>query len=215
MSQDDLALAQLVAAATYGQLAGFSLTAALVRLAPDIEVAEELARLSSREYAEYEVLRTHLDELTDLPEGLLARQRPAFDDFFAGAGHQWDHGCAALAFGWAIANDFLTMMSPHLPEPTRDVFAQVVAHQDVESFALEQLQPIVAVPEDRDRLRAFVQEMLGLALAGYQRVMHDTDALEILLEDDADEGVATRELAIDILANHRRRLAALGIDDPD
>ncbi|HKJ56720.1 MAG TPA: ferritin-like fold-containing protein [Nitriliruptoraceae bacterium] len=215
MSQDDLALAQLVAAATYGQLAGFSLTAALVRLAPDIEVAEELARLSSREYAEYEVLRTHLDELTDLPEGLLARQRPAFDEFFAGAGQQWDHGCATLAFGWAIANDFLTMLSPRLPEPTRHVFAQVVAHQEVESFALEQLQPIVAVPEDRDRLRAFVQEMLGLALAGYQRVMHDTDALQILLDDDADEGVATRELAIDILANHRRRLAALGIDDPD
>ena len=40
MTQDRLALAQLVAAATYGQLAGFSLTAALVRSAPDVAVAE-------------------------------------------------------------------------------------------------------------------------------------------------------------------------------
>ncbi len=214
MSQDDMALAQLVAAATYGQLAGFSLTAALVRIAPDIAVAEELARLSAREYAEYEVLRTHLDELTDLPEGLLARQRPAFDDFFANAAEQWDQGCAVLAFGWAIANDFLTMLSPRLPEATREVFGQVVAHQDVEAFALDQLAEVVASSEDRQRIRVIVKELLGLALAGYQQVMHDTDALEILLED-GDDGVATRELAIDILANHRRRLAALGIDDPD
>lgn len=214
MTTDDLALAQLVAAATYGQLSGYSLTAALVRLAPDIAVAEELARLSAREYAEYQVLRAHLDELTDLPEGLLARQRPAFDDFFANAAERWDQGCAVLAFGWPIANDFLSMLSPRLPEPTRAVFEQVVAHQDVESFALAQLGAVVATPEDRHRIRVVVKELLGLALAGYQQVMQDTDALEILLED-AQDGVATRELAIDVLANHRRRLAELGIEDPD
>jgi hypothetical protein len=216
MSDDDLALAQFVAAATYGQLAGYSLAAGMVGMSPDVSVAEELARLSAREYEEYRILREHLDELTDLPEGLLARQRPVFDEFFDGAiDHGWDHACAALAFGWSIANDFLTMMSPRLPEQTRDVIARVTTHQDIEEFALAQLREVVASEEDRERMRGIVSELLGKALAGYQRAMQDTDALAVLLEDHDEPDVATRQLAIDILANHRRRLAELGIDDPD
>lgn len=214
MSESDLALAQFVAAATYGQLAGYSLTSSMIAMAPDIAVSDELARLADREYDEYVVLRGHLDELTDLSEGLLDRQRPVFDDFFAGATDSWDRGCATLAFGWAIANDFLKMLAPRLPAATRDVVDKVVSHQHVERFAIQQLQAVVITDQDRQRMRGIVSDLLGRALSGYQQAMQDTDALEVLL-DDEERGVATRELAIDILANHRRRLAALGIDDPD
>lgn len=216
MSDEDLALAQFVASAAYGQLAGYGLTAAMITMSPDITVAEELARLSAVEYEEYLVLRRHLDDLTDLPEGLLARQRPVFDDFFEGAtDHGWDCACAALAFGWSIANDFLTMMSPRLPQATQDVIARVSTHQAVEEFALAQLREVVVSDEDRDRMRRIVSDLLGKALAGYQRAMQETDALAVLLEGTDEPDVATRQLAIDILANHRRRLAELGIDDPD
>lgn len=214
MSEADLALAQFVAASTYGQLAGYSLTSSMIAMAPDIVASEELARLADREYDEYVILRTHLDELTDLAEGLLDRQRLVFDEFFAGATDRWETGLATLAFGWAIANDFLKMLAPRLPTATRDILAEVVSHQDVEPFAMQQLQAVVVTDQDRERMRAIVAELLGRALRGYQQAMQDTDALEVLL-DDEERGVATRELAIDILANHRRRMAALGIDDPD
>lgn len=216
MSTDDLALAQLIAAAAWGQLAGAALTAAVVPLSPDVQVAEELADLADREYDRWRVIRGHLATLTDLPEALLTRQRPLFDEFFEGAtDHGWEHACAVLAFGWSIANDFLHEIAPSLPERTRVVLDEIADNHDVERFALAQLRERVTTAEDRERMRAIVADLLGRALAGFQRAMQDTDALEVLLDSDAQPGVASRQFAIDLLSRHRSRLAELGIDDPD
>lgn len=217
MTNDDLALAQLVAAATSGQLAGYAVAAGLIPASPDVQSAERLAHLSRSEFDDWVRLRSHLGELTDLPDGLLTRQRPLFDEFFAGATeHGWEHGCTALAFGWSIANDFLTRIAPRLPDETRNLVEQVCASREVERFALAQLQGMVTTDGDRERIRGIVAELLGRALAGFQRAMQDTDALEVLLDADDDApGVASRQFAVDLLASHRARLSALGIDDPD
>lgn len=231
MTTGDLALAQLVAVATSGQLAGYSLTAGMIALSPDIATAERMAELSRREYDEWRAMRAHLAELTDLPEGLLLHQRPLFDDFFAGAtDHGWEHACAALAFGWSIANDFLDKISRRLPEPTRGMIREASNRRDVEVFALEQLRHTVRTEQDRERMRGIVAQLLGKALAGFQRAMQETDALEVLLAGDdvagdgvpvddelgnEEPGVASRQFAVEILSRHRARLAQLGIDDPD
>ena len=63
-----------------------------------------------------------------------------------------------------------------------------------------------------------VADMLGRALTGYQGAMADTDALQVLLLDAADDGdehgeALVRRVAVRVLENHRRRMHALGIED--
>lgn len=216
MAVDDLAVGELVAAITWGQLEAYAAAVSAVVLAPDVADAEELARMSRAEYDEYRRLRDHLDELTDLPEALLERRRGDFHAFFEGAtDHGWDHACAVLAFGWSVARDFLTMIAPRLPEATRAVVEAVVVDRDIQRFALDQLRGRITGPEQRARMRSTIATLVGRALAGYQEAVGDSDALAIVLGDESAGGDEARRLAIDIMANHHRRLAALGIDEPE
>jgi hypothetical protein len=209
----DLALVQLVGAVAYGQLRAWSAAAASVPAAPDVATSEQLAELTGRSWDLWRAWRAHLDTLTDLPTAVVERQRGAFDDFFAGGGDDWEHACIVLAFSWPIAQDFTARLAPRLPSPTRELALELAAGDDgVADFALGQLAVSVHDDADRDRVRSRVAELVGRALAGYQRAVLDTDALEVLLDDGGDEG--TRRLAIDVMASHHRRLAALGLDDP-
>ena len=213
---DDLAVGELVAALTYGQLEAYSVAASAIVLAPDVAAAEELARTAQGEYEEYRRLRSDLDELTDLPHALLERRRRDFDAFFEDAtSHGWDHACAVLAFGWSIARDFLTMVAPRLPDDTRAVVDSIVVGRDTERFALDQLRTRITTDEQREEMRSRVATLVGRALAGYQEAIGDSDALAIVLGDESAGGDELRRLAVDVMANHHRRLAALGIDEPE
>ncbi len=210
----DLALVQLVGALAYGQLRAWSAAAASVPAAPDVATSEELARRTGRAFDLWRTWRSHLDTLTDLPTAVVERQRGAFDDFFAAGGDDdWEQACIVLAFSWPIAQDFTARLAPHLPGATRELALELAAGDDgLAEFALGQLAASLHDEQDRDRVRGRVAELVGRALAGYQQAVLDTDALEVLLGDDGDD--ATRRLAIDVMASHHRRLAALGLDDP-
>lgn len=208
-----LAQVQLVGALTYGQLRAWSAAAAAVPLAPDVRTSEQLARLTVRGHELWATLRAHLGTLTDLPDAVLERQREAFDDFFADvASTDWEHACTVLAFGWPIARDFADLVASNLAGPTGDLLAELAASNDgVEAFALDQLRTMAT--DDVERLRARAGEVVGSALTNYQRAVADSDALDVLLE--ATDPGTVRRLAIDVWARHHRRLAALGIDDPE
>lgn len=209
-----LAQVQLVGALTYGQLRAWAAAAAAVPLAPDVRTSEELARRTARAHQLWEALRAHLATLTDLPDAVLERQREAFDDFFAEmSSTDWEQACTLLAFGWPIAHDFADLLAEHLHGPTSDLVADLAAGDDgVAAFALDQLRA-GSTDDDLERLRTRAGEVVGAALTNYQRSVADSDALDVLLEASGPETV--RRLAIEVWARHHRRLAALGIDDPE
>jgi hypothetical protein len=212
LQEERLAQVQLVGALAYGQLRAWSAAAAAVPLAPDVRSSEELARLTAGAHDVWLALRAHLETLTDLPEAVLERQREAFDDFFTDtASSDWEHACTVLAFGWPIAHDFAQLLAEHLEGETGDLLATLAASDDgVAAFALAQLEAEDA--DDVESIRASAAEVVGAALVNYQRAVGDSDALDVLLESSGPDTV--RRLAIEVWNRHRRRLAALGIDDP-
>ncbi len=210
-----LAVAQLVGALAYGQLRAWVAAVAAVPLAPDVRTSEELARRTARAHELWRSWRDHLDTLTDLPEPVLEHQRQAFDDFFGDlATGTWEEVCTDLAFAWPIAHDFAGMLAPHLEGSTRRLAEDLAAGDDrVAAFALAELRRGMHTDEDVERVRARSAEVVGRALTNYQRVVTDSDALEVLLA--GSDPAEVRRLAIDVMGNHHRRLAALGIDDPE
>ncbi len=210
-----LAVVQLVGAFAYGQLRAWSAAASAVPLAPDVRTSEELATRTVRAHELWRDWRDHLDTLTDLPDAVLERQREAFDDFFGDlVAGDWEQACTVLAFAWPIAHDFGALLVPHLDGATRDLVEQLSAGEDrVAEFALVQLRRAMVTDDDVDRIRARAAEVVGHALTSYQRVVADSNALDVLLSASGPDDV--RRLAIDVWANHHRRLAALGIDDPE
>lgn len=210
-----LAVVQLVGAFAYGQLRAWSAAASAVPLAPDVRTSEELATCTVRAHELWREWRDHLDTLTDLPDAVLERQREAFDDFFGDlAAGDWEQACTVLAFAWPIAHDFAALLVPHLEGATRDLVDQLSTGEDrVAEFALAQLRQAMVTDDDVDRIRARAAEVVGHALTNYQRVVADSNALDVLLAASGPGDV--RRLAIDVWANHHRRLAALGIDDPE
>lgn len=209
------AVVQLVGALAYGQLRAWSAAAAAVHLAPDVRTSEDLALRTGHEYALWRTWREHLDSLTDRPEAVMEQQREAFDDFFATVAEgDWEQACTVLAFAWPIAHDFAAMLAPSLPGATGRLAAELGAGgAQVSSFALDQLRDAMVDDDDVDRIRELAAAVVGNALGNYQQVVNDSTALDVLLSGTGPGDA--RRLAIDVWANHHRRLAALGIDDPE
>lgn len=213
-SRPELAVVEFVGALAYGQLRAWTAAVAAVPLAPDVRTSEELARRTAAGHELWLAWRGHLDTLTDLPGPVLERQREAFDAFFGElASGTWEEACTDLAFAWPIAHDFAALLVPHVDGATRALVERLSTGDDrVAEFALDQLRDMITTDEDVERVRARSAEVVGRALTNYQRAVADSDALDVLLQ--ATDPGDVRRLAIDVMANHHRRLAALGIDDP-
>ncbi|MBW3561616.1 MAG: ferritin-like domain-containing protein [Actinobacteria bacterium] len=214
-----LATVELLGALTYAQLRAFEVTAAAIRLAPDVRTAHELSGFAVAEHGRYLQLRERLQELTDLPEPPLDRQRSRIDAFFDGLPvEDWISACTFFAIGLPMAADFARAVAPALDDDTAEVVVDALAGREgFESFATDQIQH--AVGDDgavRDRTRRLAAEVTGSAFTEFQGAITDTDALLVLLEQLEETGDdVLRRTAISLLEQHRRRMAAIGLDTPD
>lgn len=215
-----LATAELLGALTYGQLRAYTTAVGLVPLAPDLERSERLLAFADRERERYRRMRARLEELTDLPRAVMARQKPAFDRFFDDlALDDWLVGVAFLAVGLPMSADFARAVAPVVDEGTAAVLVEVLAGRTAtEGWAREQLRPLLDDPEQHERARRLVADVIGLAMTEFTTTLGSTDALRVLFEQHADREGRTAEqvvkrLAIDVLGSHRQRMLELGLDD--
>jgi hypothetical protein len=216
-----LATVELLGALTYAQLRAFDVTAAAIRHAPAMRTADRTARFAAREYEAYVILRTRLDELTDLPERAMERQRARVDEFFSGLViEDWTSACTFFAIGLPIAADFARAIAPALDEVTAEAVMKALAGRDeFAEYAIEQVVEVLAedTGEARVRMRRFAAEVTGSAFTSFQGAVTDTDALLVLLERLEDTGAddVLRRTAVSLLEQHRRRMLAIGVDTPE
>lgn len=220
--QEDRSLAtvELLGALAYGQLRAFETTARAVRHAPSAREADLVAGFAAREHEAYVLLRDRLLELTDLGAAVMDRQRGIFDAFFDQAPiEDWLGACAFFATGLPLAADFIHEIAPALDPDTAAVVVRALADRDAaERYAIERLNELVAdEPEMLDAVRGLVADLLGRTLTGFQSALAETDALQILLDAGGEEEGETlvKRVAMTVLAGHRRRMHALGIEDLD
>ncbi len=220
MDEIELATVELLGALAYGQLRAFDATARTVPHAPSSRVADELASFAVAEHGRYVRLRDHLAKRTQLATAVMDRQRRRFDDYFNRAPlEDWFGASVFFALGLPIAADFGRAIAPVLDPETAAVVVETLDRGEAQQVAMRQLAAQLRTEEDKERARHLAADLLGRALTGFQSVMSDTDALEILLDVDRakDEGREQRvkRLAISVLEGHRRRVVELGLEGLD
>lgn len=166
-------------------------------------------------------LHNHLRERTDLADAVMERQRGAFDGFFDDPSlDSFEALCVLFAVGLPLTADFVARIAPALGD---DAAAAVLLESlggrgDIAAFAARWLRDHSDDSRDaKDQVQSVVAELTGRALTSFQRVVQDTDALAVLLaQDEAPDQAdrAVRDVLLEVLDAHRRRLAAMGLDDP-
>jgi hypothetical protein len=221
VEQDEktLATVELLGALTYGQLRAFETTARAVRYGPDARAADRTAGFAAHEHRGYALLRDRLIELTDLGGAVMDRQKPLFDQYFDQAPvDDWLGACTFFATGLPMAADFIREMAPSLDERTAAVVLDALADREpFEAYAITCIREAVAAdPTAMERVKALVADVLGRALTGFQAALGETDALGVLLgEAGEDDDAVVKRVVMTVLAGHRRRMHALGIEDLD
>lgn len=221
MSEElELATIELLGALAYGQLRSFEATARTVRLAPDVQIADEVAAVALDEHRRYERLRDHLSTRTERPTLTMERQRPAFDEFFDRAPlDDWFGACAFFALGLPIATDFARDIAPALDDAAAAVVTSSLDKAGTDHVVANALAAQLTDDESRERARRLTGDMLGRALTSFQGAMAQTDALKVLLaadtrpEESGEQRV--KRLALTVMDGHRRRAVALGLEDVD
>ena len=222
MSDDDrrLATAELLGALTYGQLRAYSAAARVVPLAPTLREAEALVGFATRERERYERLRARVDELTDLSPAVVERQRTAFDRYFDALPlDSWLGALVFLAVGLPIAGDFARGVAPTLDERSAQVVLDTLDRDDdIEDVAHAALREQLDDPDVAETARSMVADVIGNALTAFTGSLGESDALKRLFAALAETTEAAAEelvkrTALTVLAQHRRRMHHLGLDD--
>jgi hypothetical protein len=216
----DLATVELLGVLAYGQLRSFGAMSAAVRFAPDARAADRIASFARREHEAYELLHDHLATLTELPTAAMDRQKDLFDRFFERAPlDDWFGATVFFAFGIPLARDFMRVVVAKLAAPSAEVVLHALEDRAaVEEAAVALLYGQLVDEGTRDRARALAADLLGQALTAFQQAVADSDALGVLVAGPADEAeddsaIEVRRLAMDLLAAHRARVVALGLED--
>jgi hypothetical protein len=216
----DLATVELLGVLAYGQLRSFGAMSSAVRFAPDARAADRIATFARREHEAYELLHDHLATLTELPTAAMDRQKALFDRFFDRAPlDDWFGATVFFAFGIPLARDFMRIVVARLGASSAQVVLRALEDRaEVEEAAVALLRAQLADEPARVRARALVADLLGQALTAFQQAVGDSDALGVLVAEEGaidDDGTAAevRRLAVGLLAAHRGRVRALGLED--
>lgn len=222
-SGHDLATVELMGVLAYGQLRSFAAMSSAVRFAPDARAADRIAGFARREHEAYELLHDHLATLTELPTAAMDRQKDLCDRFFARAPlDDWFGATVFFAFGIPLARDFMRVVVVRLADASAEVVLRALDDRaGVEDAAVALLRAQLTDDADRARARAIAADLLGQALTAFQQAVTDSDALGVLVagpgaaasEADDDAAAEVRRLAMELLAAHRARVVALGLEE--
>lgn len=206
---DPRAVAEVLAALSYGERRAQRRAWDTVGLAPDAQAREQQQHIAEREGRNLELLEARLDEIgsRDLEEQF----RPFFDGFFEATGPEdWVEAQTFHYVGDSLVSDFADVLMRTLDRVTAQVVGTSLCERDEQdAFALDQItRALQEDPAARERVAAYARKVVGEALTHTRRALDATEALEELL--GGEEGV--KRVLLDMLDHHRRRLDRLGIE---
>lgn len=208
------AVAELLAALSYGEKLASERALDNARLAPDARTRDAQQGIAGRERRNARLIEARLGEVGS--EALTRRFAPFFDTFFAHTEPaDWVEAQTFHYVGDALVSDFADVLVPLLDR----VSAEVVRHalgdrEDLETFALDELtRAMDDDPAASPRIRAYTQRILGEAFTQTGRALVETEGLRTLLGGEE----AGKRFLLSLLDRHRQRLDRLGIDpvEPD
>ncbi|HVE62224.1 MAG TPA: ferritin-like fold-containing protein [Mycobacteriales bacterium] len=207
------AVVDLMAALAYGELTAFERLATDSRLAPTIADKAELAQMASKEFAHYQRLVAHLEDMgvdAELAMEPFIEPLNAFHDSTAPS--DWLEGLIKAYVGDNLAADFYREISTLLDDrAARALVLEVLADTGHASFAVDRVRAAVAAePALAGRLTLWARRLVGEALTQTQRVAVTRDSLSHLIGGAEDLAEVTQMLAR-ITARHSERMKALGL----
>ena len=203
------AVAELLAALSYGERLAQQRADAAVGLAPDPQSRSLQARVAEREAENLSLLEARLGELSG--PGLEERFRPFFEAFFdATEPSDWAEAQAFHYVGDALVADFAEVLLPVLDAVTAQVVRTSLCERDEQdAFALDQVTSAVRDDDGaRERVATYVRRVAGEALTQTRRALDASDGIGSLLGGEEGE----KRVLLDLLDRHRRRLDRLGIE---
>jgi hypothetical protein len=210
---DREAVAELLAALSYGEEAAAGRARQSIRFAPDSRRADAQRGVADREERNHRLIRARLEEVGSA--SLTRRFEPFFDAFFDHTDPtDWVEAQAFHYIGDALVSDFADALVDILEDVLDPVSAEIVRHtlgerEDQEAFALEELsRAIEDDPRALERLAAYSRRIVGEALTQTARALDQSTVLKDLL----GRGEGEKRLILDLLDGHRARLDRLGID---
>lgn len=211
---DRAAVAELLAALTYGERLAVERVGESVGFAPDPTVEKEQRHVAERERERLALLEARLDEL----DGARLEERfaPFFDAFFESTvPTDWIEAQTFYYVGDALVSDLAEAVLPSLDPVTTEVVRRALGERDEQdAFALDQVTAgLREDPGETERIAAYARRVVGEALTQTRRALDASEKVSSLLGDPEEQ----KRILLDLLDRHRRRLDRLGIEpvEPD
>jgi hypothetical protein len=206
------AVAEVVAALTYGQRLAGRRAAEAAALAPDAETRARQEGIAARERENLALLEARLGEVGGGErEDCFA---PFFDAFFERTTpSDWIEAQTFFYVGDALVAEFAEALMRQLDPVSSEVVRRALCDRDdQDAFALDQLKAALADdPAETERVASFARRVAGEALTQTRRALDQSPALSEVLGDEE----AQKRILLDLLDRHRRRLDRLGIEPVD
>jgi hypothetical protein len=211
---DPLMVAEVLAALAYGERCGAQRSADSVKLAPDGRSRTEQQHVADRERQNWELIEARLRELAD--HELTEVFKPYFDAFFAHTEPlNWEEAQAFHYVGDALVSDFADLLVPVLDRVSAEIVRRALGDREgQETFALDELTRVMERdPGAGERIRGYIQRIVGEAFTQTSRALEATQGLRTLL--GGEEG--GKRFILQLLDRHRVRIDRLGIEqvEPD
>ena len=203
------AVAELLAALSYGEKVAAERARDNARFAPDSRTRDAQHGIAAREARNARLIEARLGEVGS--EALTRRFAPFFDTFFAHTEPaDWVEAQAFHYVGDALVSDFadglVDLLDPVSAEVVRSALGE---REDQESFALEELSR--AMERDSgagERVARYARRIIGEALTQTSRALEQATVLRDLLGGQEGE----KRFLLHLLDRHRVRLDRLGIE---
>ena len=209
MSSTALAVAEILAALSYGERLAQRRADDSVVLAPDEGARKQQQHVARRELENAALIGARVRELGSVEAE--ERFRPFFDAFFAHTvPSDWLEAQTFHYLGDALVRDFADVLVPLLDPVSAEVVRRALADRDEQdAFALDEItRGTRDDPAAAERIAAYARRIVGEALTQSRRALDETEALRSLLGDDEGE----KRLLLDLLQRHRERLERKGIE---
>jgi hypothetical protein len=206
------AVAEVLAALTYGQRLARRRSEEAVGLAPDAIARDDQSRAAAREAESLALLEARLGEMghPDLEE----RFHPFFDAFFDRTVPEvWAEAQAFHYIGDALVAEFAEALMGTMDRVSAEVVRRALCERDEQAaFALDQIKAVLSEdPGAAERVASYVRRVAGEALTQTRRALDSSETLQGLLGDAEEQ----KRILLGILDRHRRRLDRLGIEPID
>jgi len=206
---DRAAVAELLAALTYGERLARERAGGTVAFAPDPAAEKEQQHVADTEAERLALLEARLEEMDGA--GLQERFAPFFNAFFeATVPTDWIESQTFHYVGDALVSDLAEAVLPSLDTVTAEVVRRALGERDEQdAFALDQVTAALSEdPGATERIAAYARRVVGEALTQTRRALDASEKVSSLLGDPEEQ----KRILLDLLDRHRRRLDRLGIE---